>query len=94
MDFIEVLLSFNSKDVVLVVVDRLSKYGHFLILKHPTQTLAQCFLYNVSMLHGIPNTITSDRDLIFLSTFWQNFLSLQGFVCKEVPLTTSNRWPN
>lgn len=62
------------------MVDRLSKYGHFLSLSHPytAQSVAQCFLDNIFKLHGMPVTMTSDRDPVFLSTFWQELFSLQG----------------
>lgn len=80
MDFIDGLPKSHGYEVILVVVDRLSKYGHFLPLKHPytTQTVAKAFMDNVVKLHGLPDTITSDRDVVFISSFWQELFTLQG----------------
>lgn len=36
----------------------------------------------VGKLHGIPKTIVSDRDPVFLSAFWQNLFKLQGTTFK------------
>lgn len=35
MDFITRMLKSNAKDVIFVVVDRFSKYVHFMALSHP-----------------------------------------------------------
>lgn len=66
--------------MILVVVDRLSKAAHFIALSHPYSalTVAQAFLDNVFKLHGLPRTIVSDRDAVFLSEFWRELFALQG----------------
>jgi len=71
MDFIEGLPKSEGFSVILVIVDRLTKYAHFLALKHPysAATIAQTFLDNIVKLHGFPLSITTDRDPIFVSNF-------------------------
>ncbi|XP_019240554.1 PREDICTED: uncharacterized protein LOC109220546 [Nicotiana attenuata] len=80
MDFIEGLPTSKGKSVIWVIVDRLTKYGHFIALAHPytAQSLVPIFLDHIFKLHGFPATITSDRDPIFISSFWKEFLSAQG----------------
>jgi hypothetical protein len=69
MDFIEALPK---------VVDRLSKYAHFILLAHPyfETTVAQRFFSEVVRLHGLPKSIVSDRDVVFTSKFWQELFCL------------------
>ena len=58
-------------EVILVMVDRLSKYAHFILLKRPfmAKTVAEAFVKEIVRLHGFPKTIVSDRDPVFLSNF-------------------------
>ena len=68
MDFIEGLLKSLGKKVIWVVVDRLSKYAHFIALAHrcSAETMAQAYMDNIFRLYGFPKSIVSDRDTIFL----------------------------
>jgi len=88
MDFIEGLPISYGKQVIFVVVDRLSKAAHFMALSHPysAKEVAQSFLDNVFKLHGFPTTITSDRDSVFVSKFWQELMAVQGV---HIQLSTS-----
>lgn len=80
MDFITRLPNSQGKEVILVVVDRLSKYAHFIPLAHPfiAEVVAQSYLDNIFKLHGWPRSIVSDRDAVFLSNFWQALFTVQG----------------
>lgn len=69
-----------AKNVILVVVDRLTKYGHLLALSNPytAESMAKLFLDTIYKLHGVPLSIVSDRYRVFTSTFWNQ---IGVFIC-------------
>ena len=80
MDFIIGLPKSKGKSVIMVVVDRLTKYEHFCALYHPFKesTFSTTFMETIQKLHGYPNIIVSDRDPIFPRNFWKELFSCLG----------------
>lgn len=78
MNFIKGLPKSGGKDVILVVVDRRTKFAHFMPWSHPFTAInvAAKFFKHIHTLHGLPKSIVSDRDSIFFSNFWQNLFRL------------------
>jgi hypothetical protein len=80
MDFIEGLPKVHGKSVILTVVDRLSKYAHFIALAHPytAASVARAFFTEIVRLHGFPESIISDRDPVFTGHVWRDLFKHAG----------------
>jgi hypothetical protein len=80
LDFVEGLPQSRNMNAVLVVVDKFSKYSHFIPLAHPFTALsiAQLYMSQVYKLHGMPLALISDIDRIFTSELWQCLFKLAG----------------
>ena len=80
MDFVEGLPKVHRKSVILTVVDRFSKYAHFITLSHPytASSVARAFFDGIVWLHGFPTSIVSDRDPVFTSHMWRDLFKMAG----------------
>ena len=61
----------NGYDSIWVIVDRLTKSAHFLLVKatYPVTKLARLYIKHIVCLHGLPVSIVSNRGLVFTSRF-------------------------
>lgn len=90
MDFITPLPRTSRGNTgILVVVDRLSKMVHLIPTTSACTAPATASLYHdfVYRYHGLPSTIVSDRDPVFMSNFWKCLFSMVG-----VKLTPSSSY--
>jgi hypothetical protein len=68
------LISNAQHDSILVITDRLTKFGYFLPYRESStaEELAYIFLRRIVANYGLPKEIISDRDKLFTSKFWQS----------------------
>jgi transposase InsO family protein len=81
MDFITQLPpTLDGHDAIWVVVDRLSKYAHFVPTRSDitAEQLAQLFKDKIFYVHGLPLNIVTDRGSVFTSQFTQELLKSIG----------------
>jgi hypothetical protein len=60
-------------DSIWLVVYRLTKVAHFILVKtsYNSVVLAELYMSRIECLHGVPKKIVSDRGTQFTSHFWQ-----------------------
>jgi hypothetical protein len=74
MDFITGIPRTKSGyDSIWVVVDHLTKVAHFIPVKttYTSAKLAEIYMKRIVCLHGVPESIVSDRGTQFTSHFWK-----------------------
>jgi len=78
MDFIVGLPLYHDNTTILVVVDRFSKGIHLgmLVTNYTASSVALLFMEIMGKNHGMPKSIVSDRDPLFVSRFWQELFRL------------------
>ena len=88
MDFITKLPLVAGKDMILVVCDMLSKMTHFVATTEGTlaEGLARLFRDNMWKLHGLLESIVSDRGLQFAAEMTKELNNMLGI---ETKLLTS-----
>ena len=64
----------------MVLVDKLTKYAHFVALSHPfsAHQVAMAYVDNIFKLHSLPEVMVSDRDPINTSKLWTELFRLTG----------------
>ena len=72
VDFLGGLPKFKGLDTILLVVDRLTKYSHFIALSHPytAKEVAEVFVKEMVWPHGFPQTIDTDHDRLSKSILY------------------------
>ena len=70
----------QGHDVVWVIVDRLTKWAHFLAvwMTFTLEIFCQLYIREIVLLHGVPVSIVSDRDPRFTAHFWKSFQKVMG----------------
>ena len=63
-----------------MIIDRLTKTAHFLLVHttYSTKKYAEIYLDQIIRLHGVPKTIISDRGSHFVACFWEQLQTSLG----------------
>ena len=70
----------EEKDSIFVVIDRLTKYTHFISISSKAKAIqvADSSIKNLFKLHGFPKVIVSGKDPKFTNNFWKELFHYVG----------------
>jgi hypothetical protein len=96
MDFVEGLPKLASANAILVVVDKFSKIGHFIPLRHPftAATVAKVFRDNVYPYHGLPSPLFLTKTKGLQAIFGRTVQAGWCVGAYELRLSPANQWPD
>lgn len=77
----KVTLTQKKHDASWVIVERLTKFAHFIPIRvdYSLEKLANLYVKEIVRLHEIPSSIISDRDPHFTSRFWKKISRGNGY---------------
>ena len=87
----------SGNDAIVVYVDKLTKMVHYAATRTTVTApeLARITIREVVRLHGISESIVSDRDPRFTAHFWKAFWDSNWHdLCHEHGLSSTIRWAN
>ena len=95
-DFIMKLPLAQGYDSILVVVDRFTKIAHFIPTTEKTSAegLARLFRDNIWKLHGLPDSIISDRGPQFMAGIMKELNHMLGIKIKLSTAFHTQTWPD
>jgi hypothetical protein len=80
MDFAGPFIEVEGYDYILLVICRMTGMVHLILMRTDAtaKQIAALYVKEVVRLHGIPETIVSDRDTKFTSQFWNELSKTLG----------------
>jgi hypothetical protein len=80
MDFLGPYPEVRGYDYILVVICRMTNMVHLIPTRMDAtaRDIAELYVKEVVRLHGLPESIVSDRDAKFMSIFWTELSKMLG----------------